>query len=527
MKKLISLQLLSLILGAAKSSAWIYTPTDLDGLFSLNEKMACVVNDNVMKCYDVYNTENKNVYELKNIEAVNLASPGACIITLPDHTLECGSELPTPYKNPLSSPPLKNVQSASIGSSMSERHFATCSLDDSGAHCWKQPPSTSSSREAVEIPLPVFKNPRQVSVDPSRHRRDFEFCVLDDEGGHCFDSSDSVSEPNKVFLPEQNPIQIAIASGTICLMGTREMKCKKPYGPGQREFDIPVSHPTQMSISQYSVCVLDDDGVECWDTTFRFNKLEKYEVPELKNPKAIAVATYFPPDRSYTSVRACAIDDKGLNCWTLGQKNPNLLIPDVKVDTKRNKPSVKKPSFNLDQLDSYLDILTKVSSPARTKFFRQLNDFVGPQLIRAQGPLNDSRYLQVKLISPAVLSSDSKFAVESLIPRFKNSLQSIENDLEQNDLSKVAPTSMNRKVALHNIYAALNVLKEFLPSIFGNGKINRALGLALNNPSDENIRIVLTELNTIRPKLKVLEANPKAAFLVETILLAQEWLGRK
>jgi hypothetical protein len=391
-------------------------------------------------------------------------------------------------------PPLKNPRMISGGP------VDTCAIDDTGVQCWGR-----MAKERALTRMPKLRNPRFISVG-------LYVCAIDDIGVHCWGAGDYHGRDMINSMPRlKHPRMVSVGWDHACALDDKGVQC----WPANTNYDSskppPLKHPKSVSAGTESSCAIDDDGVKCWGR-------ELGGQPQLKHPKTVYVGKYY----------ACATDDNGLHCW--GNEHEHKGATQVPRSLySLEVQTLDFPGFNLDQIANVGSLLVKVSPPARTRYFALMNDVIHAELSSTEHSpsLSFARYLVVKLLSPAVLTNDSPYFRETLIPQFQKSVVDIERAIGASDLSGLPATALNRKIAVRSIYAAISVMSDFLapedrvilqPSL-------RALGQTIAEPeSNDKLQSVFVSLDGAKAVIEKLESNPKSAFLVQTLQLAEEWL---
>ena len=524
MKKFLMLQLLTLILGAAKSSAGVYSsksdPSGQRLSVGSVSKQVCAIDSNGMHCYFIWDTnyprfgkqgrflEDSSVYAVSTVGDEN-------ICTISERGPECFKMLNYDSFNPNHNqftaelekqriPQLKNVKQIHVGYGKS-----ICAIDDNGMHCWDKKLGTAMN-------APLLKDPKTISgsfynYNYEKEKVVSEFCAIESNAVKCFLLyGGDFTHQIMTVPPLKNPKDVQYSRWNACATDDDGLHCW-----GWRDFDAKLKNPRSVSAKSTNyVCALDDDGAYCW----YYGK--PIDIPKLKNPSAIAVDGNI----------ACAIDDDGLLCWELFSLNGTDKLRIQRFTEITNTLPITN-IFHLDQLEAFLQLTERRSQSARAKYLNSLKEFTRLHLSGKEisESLSLSRYLMAKLISPAILSIDSKYGNEVAIPRYTKSIQSAEEELGFNNISKSPPTALNRKISMVSIRSAINVLKEFRSNderaLLAN--VLRALGQAITNPTDSNINAVISEIDAISPILTSSQKNSKSAFLVDSINLAKEWLGGK
>jgi len=423
----------------------------------------------------------------------------------------------------------------------------TCVLDDDGVHCWGR------FADSIEKSKPPLKHPRAMSVCIAA-------CALDDDGAKCWNGSSVYGDTDLPAL--RNPRTISMGSGFACAIDDEALKCWGGHDKVDRAYGVTnvprLLNPKIVSAGIAAVCALDDVGVHCWG--------DKTNVPPLKNPRSVTVGSNI----------ACAFDDDGLKCWDSYEevpvpqwarelKNPRLMstgwgtvsgayaqvcaVDDQfvhctevgfrKTFSDQAMPSnlfpyflKARPEFNLDQLSLFLSESQSAMNSPRALFIQGVNKFVSSKLsMQARGSdATSARFLLVKLLSPAIQSSDSSYSQHVLVPAFIASKGRFEAELGMGEIDAVPHEALTNQAALLAMQASVGVLKEFAsrqdsaPLYI----LNRSLGQAMADPMDkEKIQAVLSDLAAASSVTQKLSMNPKSAFLVQTMQTASNWLGKK
>lgn len=495
MKKIILIYLYSLLLLAQNSNAALYTRKNFKPQLSVGTDYVCAIDQDQRKCYrlDTGKEDFESGSKRRGSEDIVLmVQQGHDYCTIIKSHAFCG---PVKHIYEYEIPKLLNPRQISMG------RPGTCALDELGLHCWVQKDRYNS----IEVSTPTFKNPRQVSVYSFNNIKDPQYCVLDDDGVHCIGSL----FPKRIASEfPQNLIQIAAFDGNVCGISPDRLSCwARPLSNYSsykfKDYYFPQQRPRQLIMNFNHMCTLDEMGVHCWEN---FDK--KLEVPRLTNPVAIGIS----------GGKVCALAAEGIVCWHFENKEV-IRIPDARI----GYPTRVNPAFNLDQLHLFLQVASSSSTPVRAQFFAELKKYAEEQKTA------EARLLLAELIAPAINSLDTEYAKNTLTPKFQESLNGFRAELKVKNLSMILSNDETQQVALKVILESFKRLKEFNAKD-GQGallNITRAIGQAMTSPSDENIKSLVAELNLQKSFMASSQSNPKSAFLVETILLAKEWLGGK
>jgi hypothetical protein len=493
--KYLSILLLAYFVVGAQAKAGIYTSPNRPQSLSVGGANTCVIDEDGLHCWGMLAPGADMVKPielpaLKHPKSVSVGQYNICAID--DSGLHCWGNYAsgmdwTAITPVMEVPPLKNPRMVSSGIGH------TCAIDDEGVHCWGQDPQFG------QTDVPSLRHPRQVTVG-SAHT-----CALDDDGVHCWgrDVEGQTAVPSL-----KNPKLVVARFEFTCALDDKGVHCWGSNGNGQ--LNVPrLIHPVSVSVGASNVCALDERGVHCWG----FNHHGESDVPSLQNPTQIGASVN----------HTCAIDKKGLHCWGYN-KNGRTNVPSF-----IHVPDVAHPNFNLDQILELNSLFAQISTPARARYFSLMIEPIRTRLVSKEHleALNTSRYLTVKLLSPVVLTNDSPYFSQTLIPQFQTSVSEIERELGSNDLSKVPATALNREMALRSIYASLSVMSDFLSpdNRASLQPVLRALGQAIADPvNDGKLQDLFAALDSSAPVIQKLDSNPKSTFLVQTLQLAEEWL---
>lgn len=452
-------------------------------------KYTCALDDNGVKCWGSNQNGETSIPPLKNPKMISVGQDHACALDIDG--VKCWGDN---RLGALNSPALKNPKTVVAG------RDHTCTIDDNVVRCW-------GYNSYGQISVPALKNPRALSAG------DTHTCAIDDNGVKCWGSNSF----RQLDVPKlRNPRAILSKTYHTCALDDDGMKCWGGNRDGQT--NVPeLKNPRAMSVGYEHTCALDDNGVKCWG----INTSGQLNVPALKNPRAIGAG------RDHN----CALDDDGIKCWG-SNSDGQLNAPALKFG-----PQLESPRFKISEVPAYLSVLAMGSTPVRNKLFTTLSDFAKNQL-KAQGQTSYERmkfeisnYFLISLLSPAILSGDSPFYIEKVIPSFNDSLSKAATQVGFTDLSKIpADLSVVRLTALKTMQTSLSLIHEFL------GKEDRTkiqhitplIGKAM--AAADSRQDILHVLNAIRDQQAVFEKlqdSSKSSFLVETLFTTSEWLDKK
>jgi hypothetical protein len=485
--KYLSVILLAYFIVGVQAKAGIYTPPSAPGSFkeiSLNGHESCELADNAVNCWG--GSFNFEVPPLRNPKSVSGGVLSNC--ALDDDGVHCWG---LNNLGQLNVPRLKNPKL------MSSFDAGACALDDNGISCWG-----ASHFNGGESRGPSLKHPQIFVIN------DYNLCALDDIGVRCWGDPNDVDNINSV--PKlSHPKFVSLGPTSACAIDDRGLHCWGRDVQGQTKVPA-LNNAKSVSVGHGYACAIDDDGVHCWGGSYG----KKTTISRQKGDRSIFAG--------YGT--ACVIGEDGARCWQSDSYDHPKPLPSL-----AGVPKIKHPGFNLDQIHDLDLVLAQVSGPARARYFSRMDEFVESALSSTErsADLNSARYLLVKLFSPAILTNDSSYFVQTLIPGFQKSMVDIERELGFGDLSAVSSTSLAREVALHSIQATISVMSDFLspedrailqPTL-------QALGLSIMGPTDnDKLQNLFVSLDNAAPVIKKLETNPKSAFLVQALRLGEEWL---
>ncbi len=383
---------------------------------------------------------------------------------------------------------------------LSAGYFHTCAINDNGVTCWGSL-STQSN-------VPQLQNPKQVSAGGS------QTCALDDNEVKCWGSN----LWGQLNVPKlQNPKQISSGLDHTCALDDNEVKCWGFDRLGQ--LNVPkLQNPKQISAGESHTCALDDNGVKCWGS----NNFGQLNVPELQNPKQVSAG----------GGHTCALDDNGVKCWG------NNVYGQLNVPKLTFGPTLQSPQFKLETIATYFKVLAYGSAPSRTAFFTTLANHVEADLAEKDfsGSFKKFQYqitlfTLVSLVKPAIVSGDSSYYLEKVIPTYNESLEKIQNEIGIRSLSDVPGDMVPvRKSVLKIMQSSLSVMNQFLPAADKNKvqMIMRHIGRGMANPQDHKAIVEVIKLIQAEKSLwDKLSSSSKTAFLVQTLMLSTEWLDKR
>jgi len=495
-------------MGSSQAMAGLYTPLRTMAP-RLTEHFNCnaanpQLNLEKLECWqrDGGNNWGVEVPRLQNPSIVTIGGYHAC--ALDDHGVQCwGSNLSGQAEVPSLEHPFF----------VSASDQDTCAIDASGVHCWGSHYKYPDPDMAV---FPKLKHPSFLSMG-------LQFtCALDDDGVRCW-GNNSVGQTNVPAL--KHPTLVAAGVQHACALDEEGVHCWGDNKFGQTIVPA-LKQPSFLSASGNETCALDGDGVHCWGD----GRFGQTNIPALRNPSLVLVGG---------AGQNCALDEDGVKCWGLGiyspqqfeagkffMSNTSLMIDPGLLE----KPSSERPQFHLDQLDELNAVLSRVSNPSRALYFSRTGAFIHRELSLRERTysLSLARYLMVKMLFPAILSNESSYGTQTLIPNVQHSMVKIEEELGVNDISHIPATSLTRKVALEAVRSALSVSSEFM-SASDREKVAvcmRAVGQSLADPMDKLLLgSALAAIEVATPILQKLSANPKSAFLSQTLQVATGWLA--
>jgi len=512
MKKLFLI--LSALLTLA-SSAWAHAPkkifsSSLPPVLSSGQ-YSCAIDDEGVKCWwqQNRNFDISGIPSLINPRTVSVGERYAC--ALDDDGVKCWNIL-NGY-GPAQIPPLKNPRTVSAGGDHA------CALDDEGVKCWGDWYFNQHFSK-----VPALKNPKMVSVGVNHT------CALDDNGVTCWNflcySGCDNGLPRIAYIPTlNNPKAISAGADCICALDNDGAKCwfyseDELSDPHPYRFNDPaLKNPKTITAGNRHACSMDDEGVKCWDGSNDIgNGRYQANLPRFKSPVAVNVGGEY----------SCALDDEGVRCWGGDARQPIVPIAGLSFSFA----TLANPRFNLDQLTSFLEVAQSVSDAARSKLFLNLKQFAMANFSAEEHGFESSmgRYLLLRLVSPAVLSSQTSYAMETLIPSFSESRKDFEKELGFDDVGHISHSPATNRVALKVLQSSFEVLSDFLnPREREQLQLAmRSIGQAFMDPMNENrIQAVVADIAAVTPVLDKVSANPKSAFLAQTVQMAADWLKGK
>ncbi|OFZ46897.1 MAG: hypothetical protein A2381_03615 [Bdellovibrionales bacterium RIFOXYB1_FULL_37_110] len=182
-------------------------------------------------------------------------------------------------------PLLKNPRQVVMGFSH------TCALDDDGVKCW-------GNNRHGEINVPPLRNVNKLYVDGWYTSCAEDQSLLGIKRSVCWGQRRQIKilQPN---VDQFTDIKYAYGSNFKCGLYKNFLEC---WGdPGFEVTQIsPFKNPKQVVVGKHHVCVLEDEGVQCWEESSW-----PAVVPPLRNPHQIAAGEF----------HTCALDDDGVKCW--------------------------------------------------------------------------------------------------------------------------------------------------------------------------------------------------------------------
>jgi len=429
-------------------------------------------------------------------------------------------------------PVVKNPRSLTSGQNQ------TCFIGDDGAHCWGY---DNKTKEIGTLELPPLKNPRMISAGGNH------MCALDDEGVQCWGDN----EYGQIDVPPlKNPKAVALGQDITYALDDDGVKV---WGRLElvQSYKIPVLvNPRFIVVNHWDgACVIDDEGVKCWG----LNSL--MPTPSMKNPRIVSVGIY----------HACALDDEGVHCWgdnKKGQLNVPLLkdpyalasiddtscaldingiqcwgkLDDGKGNWLLNPPYLRlgpifsKPYFTIDETAEFLNVISLGSASARRALFSEMAVFADKNItensVADDGAKKSAYMLLTHLMGPAILTADSTYFLDSVIPVYNDCLRIWEYRGYFRDLSQIPGSPLNQQIALKVIQSTLSAMKDFVSSTdqIEIEKLILLIGKATANPSAQAVQEVLNTLKTQDGIFAKLNASSKTAFLVVTVKTSASWL---
>jgi len=403
------------------------------------------------------------------------------------------------YYGQLNVPLLKYPTQVSAG----DEH--TCALDAEGVKCW-------GSNDFGQTNVPRLKSPTQIVVGNSFS------CALDLEGVKCWGNNSY----GQIYVPVlKSPIQVSAGGNHTCALDLEGVKCWGFNYDGQTNVPV-LKSPVQVSAGGRHTCALDIEGVKCWG----LNDKGQTKVPALKSPTQVSAGP------SHT----CALDAEGVKCWgenDEGQTDVPTLISPIQVSAgwlytcaldaegvkcwgQNDKGQINVPEVLFDLLSDAIPIL----SASRAQYLKGTSEFK-----------SQAYYLACLIASPAILSVDSSYFVESFIPRFKKLIQLQQKQLGyKGNIQDVPDAEEHRKLAIVSLQSALSVSISYISQDQQTSLQDslRAAGVALSEPmNNHKIKDLLTQIDALSAEKQKLKSSPKSAFLVDSLELAANWLREK
>jgi len=456
-----------------------------------------------------------------------------------------------------------------------------CAIDMDGLKCWEANERLSFRKDYLDR-MPLLKNPQQVVMSLD------QVCALDDEGVKCWGGEWEYPKFN-------HPTQITLTDNLLCSTAAEGVKCAGGNTQNQNFWET-VKNPRQVvtggsGITNVVVCILDSQEVHCWKYDSDRQKLKPINGPDLRNPRKISVGWQIcaidddgvkcwgiPEEKNLMSLTEqniyitnplyvkpgivaadlknplqvtsgdlnCVLEATGVKCWNTQSadliplpllKNPFQVVSSrgsetcayddegLKCWNVKGETVGKVPPLNLISIN----ILKKSAGPARAQYLTPMDVLS----LRSDRSLQENFFLWA-LISPAILSSDSKYQLEKLIPAYQQRLNNIGAVLSYESkhagLSKTPDTTIARTIALESIRSALSVANNFLSNDQQVSVQNalRACGNAAAEPmNNQDIQELVRQIDGLVTEKQLLSGSVRSAFLVDTIELAADWLREK
>jgi hypothetical protein len=451
---------------------WFYRPL----MVSSGGFYVCTLDAEGVRCFG--NGRITKVPPLKNPRQLSSGHDRACVID--DEGVKCWG-----YYGQTKVPSLKNPRQVSAG------YDHTCALDDEGVKCWRE---NNSGNEFGQTNVPPLKNPKQVSAGGSHT------CAIDDEGVKCWGDN----RDYQTIVPSlKNPIQVSAGLSQTCALDDEGAKC---WGSdyGYKAAIYPLKSPSQISAGFYAnACALDVEGVKCWGFGYTF--FDSYFVPVPENLSQVSVG------RDYM----CGIDSESLKCWE---------TPHRDEDRYPNGGMVRIPT-------NYADVVHMAasrSSAARAEYFKANTEFAYKTVTR-----NELKYYYFLclLSSPAIVSADSSYFTDYLIPQLEGQIAELQQTFGYpEDINNFQDDEKSRGLAIMSIQSALLVSLNFLtPASQATVQDSiRAAGAALADPmNNQKVNELVKHIDSLNSEKQILKASPKIGFLVDSLELAANWLREK
>ena len=164
----------------------------------------------------------------------------------------------------------------------------TCFLKNDNVICW------GDNRYGQSTP-PSLSNPKLISVYSKTS------CALDDTGVVCWGArAEELNARNW-----GNPSQLDMNWAGECVVNFDGVTCWDNQDPpvSNRIASVPeLINPIQVSVAYNRVCALDDTGLVCWGDSATY--LNDSEMPKFKNPRSVKLSNRL----------ICVLDDTGVIC---------------------------------------------------------------------------------------------------------------------------------------------------------------------------------------------------------------------
>jgi alpha-tubulin suppressor-like RCC1 family protein len=211
-----------------------------------------------------------------------------------------------------------------------ERH--ACALDDEGVKCW----GVATYQRYDLGTVPTLTNPKKIFSSPGGRNT----CAIDDTGVKCW-GDNTFGQLNYPVPTLVNPRQVAMTHKNFCALDDDGLKCWGDNSLGQLNVPLTLTNPRQISIGPrqittgwgFDICALDSTEAECWSNNSGTWVQDRFGTPPtLTKPARIATG----------SSHACVVEDSGIKCWganVRGQLNVPTELSDFTVAAPRTETS--------------------------------------------------------------------------------------------------------------------------------------------------------------------------------------------
>jgi hypothetical protein len=397
---------------------------------------------------------------------------------------------------------------------MSASSNAVCVIDDLGLHCygtWGTPYNENRNQRTSAIPVPELKNPVYVSNSTDR------ICALDDEGLKCWDFNQACELSSS--WPKPNLYTCYGSTGRGIPKGGENW----PVEPG-------FIQPTKISVFENQSCVLDQGKSRCWTCEQKESVFAPHHWQECGRKESRPLVEVSHGDSFQFGIGElanpgispiCTVEEEGLKCPLYRRSMPAKL--------KAFRPTKEDLSFPLERFASFLKVVAIASSPIKAQVMAQLETVFRSELASRErsAELNLSRFLFLKLSEAILLSGDSPYYLEKVIPAYLRSVAEIEAELNIHGIAGIPASAMNRRVVLKVAQTVVSTATEVMTPTDREvvSGLLRTLGQAIESPMDaEKIRLVIAELKRASPVMEKFKTGPRTAFFPQILQAALQWL---